>query len=332
MSRIWTPDRRLLAPNNGQWTNSGGALSTQAKTLAVGYRAGGASVTPSAASLVMTGNVPSVSNGGSGTTFFSDTMSGAQTRASGRTQAQIVSDALAAGWSEADYSSNGLLQKAWPPAPGTQIVIGLNYTGKDYIDHFRFSFADELGTIGPADIFLDWEEWRSATYTYAQAKDWELFWFDGTNPGRDPSNHGYQTYGSIGRPGSSYGACQHIGMWWQDGGNGVGVNQSSPYSPDELSTTSWVMQNAVPYRIKIRLKHNTPGNSDGIFTFKAINLDTSTQEATISRTGIRMTNTANQYTAREFQLGFTSTSPSSPWPTVSERLFRNIYITDYERP
>jgi len=41
MGRLWTPDKRLLLPNNGQWTNGGGALSTAAKSLAVGYRAGG---------------------------------------------------------------------------------------------------------------------------------------------------------------------------------------------------------------------------------------------------------------------------------------------------
>lgn len=278
------------------------------------------------------GSGPGAESGGSGNViYFADYQTGAQARALGRTQDQIRSDAVAAGWVGAEWPTNGLLHKAWPPNPSIN-AIGLNYTLKDAYDQFYWDFETRLGTIGVRELFAEWLEYHNAEYTASTTKDYAFACWHGSTPGRTPvANESYQIYGGFNSAGG-FGPVANSYMCWQ---GSYGVNQPWPAygSSDELGrTNSALLLNGIPFRVKLRIKLNSPGNSDGIISKKLTNLNTGVESVAFSSTNRLLVNSPAQMTIRLFKLGFAQTSPAGTWPTLSERLFRNIILSNYELP
>ena len=311
-----------ISGNNAQWSNSGGSLSTQAKTVHAVAVPGG--------SLLFQDDFKS----SSGTTYSWGTLP--------MTSLSTFVTQAGSNWQYNDdccsNAQGGII--AWP-ADGTKNAWFMKYVLSDDLNVISHAFDPghvSSGTLRPTEIYVQWKEYRSSTFDGGSTKDWRVNLFTAGHWGNthdqpcdNPTNGdicgaGVDLYGGWGSSTSATdstttNAIDMTGMNIQ----GAGFSQAG--DPNTIWGQSYTFTKATVHTIELHIKVNTPGNADG-----AAEMWIDGTKLTNSRTNVRFTPASKWDSAGlgqsyidGFQLGMTASNNGFAFAGVSTR-----YITDFK--
>src|SRR6185503_10562472 len=235
-----------IGGNNSGWTNSGGSLSTQAKSVGVAAVAGGGT-------FLFQDDFKS----SSGTTYSWGTLP--------MTSKSTFCSQAGSNWQYCnDMDLTGTNQggiDAWPPDTSKNAFF-MKYIGDgdtNVIAH-KFDPNHTIDTGRPTEIYVQWKEYRTSTFDCAPEKDARIGIFTAGHWADSHDQTSTELYWGVGTgsPTTGNDACTGSGMYLQGDWNSTDFPAN-----DVWSTTTLSYSKGAAHTWEMHVKVNTPGNHDG---------------------------------------------------------------------
>lgn len=303
-----------FAGNNSGWTNSGGSLSTQAKSITANAVSGSSPFFIEDFKTGYTWGTLPMSNQ---STF--NTQAGANW--------QYNSDMLASGTNQAGVD-------VWP-ADSSKNAFFIQYVTSEDINVIAHKFdpSHALDTARPTEMYVQWKEYRSSTFDFGPTKDWRANLFTsghwGDSHDQPVSQGGVEVYGGFGTDVNAQTSGNDNATKAAINIQGAFFDQSAVTGDgNTIFQQAYAFPRATVVKIEIHIKVNTPGNADG-----AAEMWLDGVRQSNSRTNVRFTPATawdsaglGQAYIDGFQLGMAATNgTANPFNGVSKR-----FITDFK--